>query len=265
MRRPTRGMKITTWNVNGIRARLTHVVDFLREHAPDVLCLQETKVEDSLFPREVLEDEGYEISWSGQKGYNGMAILSSLPQLELVRGLPGDSPDAERRVLGATVNGWRVLDLYVPNGQDIGTDKYRFKLDWFARLRTFLHAHYTPSDKVVVVGDFNVALDDRDVHDPQWWQGRILCTDQERQAMRDVLAFGLQDALRLHRQDGGIYTWWHYRAGAAFKDDGLRIDYVLCSAAAAARCREVIVHKDVRMAKSPSDHVPVTAVFEDGA
>jgi exodeoxyribonuclease-3 len=257
------GMKITTWNVNGIRARLTHVQDFLRQHGPDVLCLQETKVTDDQFPREALEDEGYEVSWYGQKGYNGMAILSLHPQTEPIRGLPGDPADGERRVLGATIAGYRVLDLYVPNGQDVGTDKYHYKLAWLARLRELLTTRYAPTDKLVVVGDFNVALDDRDVHDPVWWHERILCSTPERQAMRAVLELGLHDLLRRHHEGGGIYTWWHYRAGAAFKDDGLRIDYVLGSASAAAACTEVIVHKDERLRPSPSDHVPVTAVFAD--
>jgi exodeoxyribonuclease III len=256
-------MKITTWNVNGLRARLTHVVDFLREHGPDVLCLQETKVTDDQFPREVLEDEGYEVSWFGQKGYNGMAILSSHPQIDLVRGLPDDPSDDERRVLGATIAGWRVLDLYVPNGQDVGTDKYAYKLRWFERLCTFVQQRYRRDERLVVVGDFNVALEDRDVHDPIWWHERILCSTPERAAMRKLLALGLGDALRWFEPRGGIYTWWHYRAGAAFKDDGLRIDYVLGSPSAQALCREVVVHKDIRQHKSPSDHVPVTAIFAD--
>lgn len=256
-------MKITTWNVNSLRMRMTHVVDFLREHRPDVLCLQETKVEDPLFPRAVLEDEGYEVCCFGQKGYHGVAILAREPLEAVVRGLPDDPPGADRRVLGATVRGVRVLDLYVPNGQDVGTDKYRYKLDWFRRLRAFLDRDYAADQRVVVVGDFNVALDDRDVHDPAWWHEKILCSTPERQAMRNVMAFGLADGLRLHRQEGGIYTWWHYRAGAAAKDDGLRIDYALCSSPAAQRCTEVIVHKDERGKKQPSDHVPVTAVFAD--
>lgn len=259
------GMKITTWNVNGLRARLTHVVDFLREHAPDILCLQETKVADDLFPRELLEDEGYEVTWFGQKGYNGVAILSSAAQTDLVRGLPDEPQDAERRVLGATINGWRVLDLYVPNGQDVGTDKYAYKLRWFEQLLAMVRSRYRADERLVVVGDFNVALDDRDVHDPAWWHERILCSTPERAAMRKLLATGLCDALRQFDARGGIYTWWHYRAGSAQKDDGLRIDYVLCSASAQALCREVVVHKELRQHKSPSDHVPVTAVFADGA
>jgi exodeoxyribonuclease-3 len=158
-----------------------------------------------------------------------------------------------------------VLNLYVPNGQDVGTDKYRSKLDWLRRLRCFLDQRYAADERVVVVGDFNVALEDRDVHDPAWWKDRILCSTPERQAMRNVMAFGLADLLRQHHEQGGIYTWWHYSAGAAFKDDGLRIDYVLASPPAAARCTDVLVHKDVRRHKSPSDHAPVTAVFADEA
>lgn len=266
MQRPRHGMKITTWNVNSLRARLTHVVDFLREQKPDVLCLQETKVPDDQFPRAPLEDEGYDVCFTGQKSYNGVAILATTTLTDVQKGMPDDPPDADKRVLGATAAGYRLLNLYVPNGQDVGTDKYRFKLDWFRRLRAFLDRGYAADERVVVVGDFNVALDDRDVHDPAWWHERILCSTPERQAMRNVMAFGLVDNLRQHHAEGGIYTWWHYRAGAAFKDDGLRIDYVLSSPPAAARCTDVIVHKDVRRQKTPSDHVPVTAVFaDDGA
>lgn len=254
-------MKVTTWNVNGLRARLTHVVDFLRQHRPDILCLQETKVTDDLFPRGPLEDEGYDVACYGQKGYNGVAILASDTLTAVRPGLPDDAPDAERRVLAATAHGVRVLDLYVPNGQEVGTDKYEFKLDWYRRLRAHLDAAYADGDDLVVVGDFNVALDDRDVHDPAWWHERILCSTRERQALRNVMAFGLTDSLRQFHREGGIYTWWHYRAGAAFKDDGLRIDYVLSSRSLAARCREVIVHKEERTRPQPSDHVPVTAVF----
>lgn len=256
-------MKITTWNVNGLRARLTHVVDFLRAEQPDVLCLQETKVPDDLFPREPLEDEGYDVACFGQKGYNGVAILATHALADVQKGLPGDPPDAERRVLGATVAGVRVLDLYVPNGQEVGSDKYEFKLDWFRRLRAFLARDYAPTDPLVVVGDFNVALEDRDVHDPVWWHEKILCSTPERRALRDVLAFGLVDTLRQHHPEPGIYTWWHYTAGAAIKDDGLRIDYVLASTGLGSRCTDVVVHKAERAKASPSDHVPVTAVFAD--
>ncbi|GAB4148835.1 MAG: exodeoxyribonuclease III [Planctomycetota bacterium] len=259
-------MKITTWNVNGVRARLTHVIDFLREHRPDVLCLQETKVKDEQFPREPLEDEGYNIECFGQKGYNGVAILARHGIEDVVRGLPGDGDDAERRVLGCIVEDFMILDLYVPNGQDVGTEKYRHKLEWFERLGRFLDERYaTDREKIVVVGDFNVALEDRDVHDPDGWRERILCSTPEREAMRRILGRGLDDALRLHREEGGIYTWWHYRAGAAAKDEGLRLDYVLTSPPASAVCEDVIVHRETRLARSPSDHAPVTASFRGGA
>lgn len=256
-------MKITTWNVNGIRARLTHVIDFLREHEPDVLCLQETKVQDEQFPLDALEDEGYNVVYFGQKSYNGVAILSRHPVEAVVKGMPDDPADGERRVLGAIVDGWMVLDLYVPNGQEVGAEKYRYKLDWLRRLRGFLDANYSVREKVVVLGDFNITFDDRDVHDPVWWRDKILCSQAERDALRNVMAFGLEDLLRKHHSEAGIYTWWHYTAGAAKKDDGLRIDHVLGSPPAAALCRDVIVHKDERLKKTPSDHVPVTAVFAD--
>lgn len=256
-------MKLSTWNVNGIRARLTHVIDFLRDHQPDVLCLQETKVVDENFPREPLEDEGYNIECFGQKSYNGMAILSRSPMDDVVRGLPDDPPDAERRVLGCIVGDVMVLDLYVPNGQQVGSERYRFKLDWFRRLRAFLDAKYSVVEKVALVGDFNVALDDRDVHDPAAWHEQILCSTPERAAMRNAMAFGLDDLLRTKHPDGGIYTWWQYMAGSAFKDEGLRIDYVLTTPPLTQRCTEIVVHKEVRTRKSPSDHVPVTAVFAD--
>jgi exodeoxyribonuclease-3 len=257
-------MKITTWNVNSLRARLTHVIDFLREHRPDVLCLQETKVTDDQFPREPLEDEGYNIECFGQKSYNGVAILARHRMEDVFRGMPDDGDDAERRVLGCIVNDFMVLDLYVPNGQEVGSDKYRHKLDWFRRLRGMIDARYAAQEKVVVVGDFNVALEDRDVYDPDAWREQILCSTAERQAMRQVMAFGLDDVLRAHHGEPGIYTWWHYKAGAAAKDEGLRIDYLLTSPPATASCSEVIVHKDERLKKAPSDHVPVTAIFGEG-
>lgn len=258
-------MKITTWNVNGIRARLTHVVDFLREHEPDVLCLQETKVVDELFPRELIEDEGYDVTFAGQKGYNGVAILAAHEIEDVKVGMPGDEPDADKRVLAATVNGFRVLNLYVVNGQEVGAEKYTYKLDWLRRLRTYLDTDFSANQDIAVVGDFNITRDDRDVHDPDWWRNKILCSDAERDAMRAVMAFGLEDSFRTHHEEAGLYTWWHYTGGSAQKDDGLRIDYVLSSASAAARCEDVVIHKEERSKKSPSDHVPVTAIYADGA
>lgn len=256
-------MKLCTWNVNGLRARLTNVIDFLREHRPDVLCLQETKVQDPQFPREPLEDEGYNIELFGQKSYNGVAILSQKPMEDVIFGMPDDPRDSECRVLGCITGDLMVLDLYVPNGQEVGSEKYRYKLDWLRRLREFVQSRYSITEKVALVGDFNVALEDRDVHDPAAWHEKILCSTQERDAMRQLLSFGLDDLLRTKHQEGGIYTWWDYRAGSAFKDEGLRIDYILSTPPLTALCQDIVVHKDVRQQKSPSDHVPVMAVFRD--
>ncbi len=254
-------MKLTTWNVNGIRARLTHVVDFLREQRPDVLCLQETKVTDDQFPREPLEDEGYNLEVFGQKSYNGLAILSRRPIEAVIRGFADDGPEAERRALGCIIDDVMVLDLYVPNGQEVGSEKYRYKLDWLRRLRAHLDANYGTNEKVALLGDFNITTDDRDIHDPEAWRGKILCSDDERAALRSVLAFGLEDLLRNRTQEGGIYTWWDYRKGPAQNADGLRIDYVFATRCLAETCTDLVVHTDMRARKTPSDHAPVTAVF----
>jgi exodeoxyribonuclease-3 len=256
-------MKLTTWNVNGIRARLVHVIDFLREQRPDILCLQETKVVDDQFPREPLEDEGYNLEVFGQKSYNGLAILSRHPIEAVVQNLPDDPPDAERRALGCIVGDLMLLDLYVPNGQEVGSDKYRYKLDWLRRLRAFLDAKYSTGEKLALLGDFNITTDDRDVHDPDAWRDKILCSVEERTALRSVLAFGLEDLMRKHHQDAGIYTWWDYRQGQSKKDEGLRIDYIFGTPALAATCIDVVVHTDMRARKTPSDHAPVTAVFAE--
>ena len=256
-------MKLTTWNVNSLRARLTHVIDFLRQHEPDVLCLQETKVADELFPRAELEDQGYNVKFAGQKSYNGVAILARHPMEDVFAGLPDDEPDAGRRVLGCIVDGCMVLNLYCPNGQAVGTEAYRQKLAWFSRLRKFLDAKYSTDEKVVLCGDFNVALEDKDVHWPERWREKILCSTPERNALRSVLAFGLDDTLRVHHPEPGIYTWWHYSAPGAFRDEGLRIDYVLTTPPATATCTDVVVHKEERVKRAPSDHVPVTAVFAE--
>lgn len=258
-------MRICSWNVNGVRAVLKKgaLQRFIKQHKPDVLCLQETKVQDDAFPAEPLEDEGYNVVRFGQKSYNGVAILARQPVEDVVANLPDDPPDAERRVLGAIVGDLMVLDLYVPNGRDVGTDSYRHKLDWFRRLRAFVDAKYATTEKVALVGDFNVALEDRDVFDPAAWREQILCTTEERAAMRQLMAFGLEDLLRRHHQEDGIYTWWNYKAGAAQRDLGMRIDYVLATPPLARLCTDVIVHREIRTKKAPSDHVPVTAVFAE--
>jgi exodeoxyribonuclease-3 len=254
-------MKITTWNVNGLRARLNHVIDFLREHRPDVLCLQETKVLDEGLPREQLEDQGYNIECYGQKGYNGVAILARHRMENVVRGLPGDDASAERRLIGCTVSDFMVLDVYCPNGQSVGSERYQHKLQWYARLRRMLDNDYPRGEKIAVVGDFNVALEDRDVWDPDGWRGQILCSEPERAALREILAFGLDDVTRRFHEEGGLYTWWEYLRGSAAKNQGLRLDYLLTSPEATTTCTGVTVHADLRTQKGASDHCPVTAEF----
>jgi exodeoxyribonuclease-3 len=254
-------MKITTWNVNGLRARLHHVIDFLREHRPDVLCLQETKVLDQGLPREALEDEGYNIECFGQKSYNGVAILARHRMENLIRGLPGDVPEAERRVIGCTIEDFMILDVYCPNGQAVGSERYQHKLQWYTRLRNMLDNDYPRGEKIAVVGDFNVAIEDRDVWDPEGFCGQILCSEPERAALREVMAFGLDDVTRRFHEEGGLYTWWEYLRGAAQKNQGLRIDYILTSPPATEACTSVTVHQDLRLKKGASDHCPVSAEF----
>lgn len=255
-------MNIVSWNVNSVRARLSRLVPWLEERRPDVVCLQETKVVDELFPFEPLEDLGYNVVVHGQKSYNGVAILARHGIEAVVRGMPDDAEDAQRRVIGCSVGDVMILDLYVPNGEAVGTAKYEFKLEWLRRLRAFLDEHYDPHEKLVVCGDFNITFDDRDVHDPASWHEKILCSTPERDALRHVMDFGLHDALRKHHAEPGIYTWWDMRTGAFRRNTGLRIDHFLVSQPALDACVEVSVDRDARDGKGPSDHAPVIATFE---
>jgi exodeoxyribonuclease-3 len=255
-------MRIVTWNVNSVRARLPRLLPWLEENSPDVLCLQETKVVDELFPYEPLEDLGYNVVVHGQKTYNGVAILARHGIEAVVRGFPDDEEGAQARVIGCAVEDVLVLNLYVPNGSSVGSDKYAYKLDWLRRLRAFLDATYDPSEKIVVCGDFNITFDDRDVHDPEKWHEKILCSTPERDALRNVMDFGLTDALRKHHEDAGIYTWWDMRGGSFPRDHGLRIDHFLMSDAALAACTAVDVDREARGGKGPSDHAPVLATLD---
>ena len=256
-------MKIVTWNVNSVRARLGRLLPWLEEEAPDVVCLQETKVQDLQFPREEIEDAGYNVEIFGQKTYNGVAILSHHRIHDVVRGFDDDSEDAEKRVIGAEIEGFAVLDLYVPNGKEVGHKSYHYKLEWLQKLRGFLDTHYQPSDPVVVCGDFNVTFDDRDIHDPEAWHERILCSAPEREALCRVMEFGLVDGLRQFHEERGPFTWWDHRGGSLARDRGLRIDHFLLSESALARCIGIRVDREMRKGASPSDHAPVIAEFAD--
>ncbi len=259
-------MRIATWNVNSVRARLPVLLPWLQTNAPDVVCLQETKCRDEAFPREEIEDLGYTVATHGQKTYSGVAILSKLGLEDVVRGLPDDGPDADRRVIGATVAGCMILSLYAVNGRAVGTESYAYKLEWFARVRDFLRGHYplgsdAGHERVVVCGDFNVTFDDRDVWDPKLWRERILCSTPERRALRELLDCGLFDPLRKFTDSSGFYTWWDFRTRGFERNRGLRIDHFLLSRPALDACVGLEVDLAPRGGEKPSDHAPVIATF----
>lgn len=252
---------IATWNVNSIRTRLPRLTAFLERRRPSVVCLQEIKVVDQDFPAEALEALGYRCIVRGQKTYNGVAILSCEPGVDVVNSLPGDPADAESRFLAATIHDIRIINVYVPNGQTVGSEKYTYKLNWYGRLRGLLD-QIDPRSQVLMCGDFNVAPEDRDVWDPEQWRGQVLFSDPEKAALRKVVEWGLTDTLRMHHSEGGLYTWWDYRAGAFHRGWGLRIDHILVSAPLAQRCTAVEIDREERKGEKPSDHAPVIATFE---
>jgi exodeoxyribonuclease III len=256
-------MRVATWNVNSLKVRLPQVVEWLKGHQPDVLCLQETKLEDPKFPVEDIRAAGYEVQFSGQKTYNGVAILSRTPATAAVSSVPGFD-DPQKRMLAATVDGIRVVCLYVPNGQSVESDKYRYKLDWLNRINHWLAAELAANDRLVVVGDFNVAPDERDVHDPKAWEGQVLFSAPERQAFQDLLAIGFRDSFRLFEQPPQSFTWWDYRMNAFKRKLGLRIDHILLSHRLADACRACSIDVEPRKNERPSDHAPVTAEFATG-
>ena len=253
-------MNIATWNVNSVRSRLDQLTAWLARAAPDVLCMQETKVEDDLFPHEALAEVGYRCVVDGQKTYNGVAIAArfGLAIEDVKRGLDGDPSDAHKRCIAATIEGVRVIGVYVPNGQAVGTPAFAYKLAWLDRLHRELAERYRPTDPILVCGDFNVAPEAIDVHDPKKWAGQVLCTDDERAALRKVSGFGLTDAFRdKHAAEAGLYSWWDYRMGAFKRNRGLRIDLALCSRPLMERCVAVTIDKRPRELERPSDHAPV--------
>jgi exodeoxyribonuclease-3 len=251
-------MKLASWNVNSIKVRLPQLLDWLAAAKPDVLCLQELKCEDAKFPRAELEAAGYASAVSGQKTYNGVAILARGAPLESVAGIPGFA-DEQRRVLAATVEGLRVVCVYCPNGQAVGSDKYEYKLRWFAALRDYLAAERAKHPRLAVAGDFNVAPEDRDVHDPKAWEGQVHVSEPERAAWRALIALGLRDSFRLFDQPASTYSWWDYRSMAFRRNAGLRIDHVLLSEPLAVSCTASTVDKAPRKLERPSDHAPVLA------
>jgi len=258
-------MKIASWNVNSVRTRLDQVLAWLQQERPEVLCLQETKVTDELFPREAFEDLGYAVAFSGQKAYNGVAILSLLP-LEDVRigfeSLLPDDPEAaglseQKRVISALIDGIRVLNLYVPNGSSLKSEKYAYKLEWLACLRRYLEEQERQGDSLCMVGDFNIGPEARDIHDPERLSGGIMASSAERLALQQVLGERLTDVFRVFEPAPGHWSWWDYRTGAWDRDRGWRIDHIYLCENLLACATGCVIHKATRGNEQPSDHAPV--------
>jgi exodeoxyribonuclease III len=253
--------RIATWNVNSLRVRLPQLLEWLALHSPDVLALQETKVTDELFPVADLAAAGYQCAFSGQKTYNGVALLARRAPREVVRDMPG-LDDPQRRVLAASCGPVRVVNLYVPNGQSPESDKFQYKLAWLKSLRAWLRTELAAHPNLVVLGDFNIAPEDRDVHDPAAWVGSVHVSPEERSAFQDTLAIGLVDVFRSFEQAPQSFSWWDYRTGAFRRNHGLRIDLLLAATALAERCGSCLIDREARLAERASDHVPVIAEFD---
>ncbi len=255
-------LRVVTWNVNSIGTRLERLLAFLKRHDPDVVCLQELKCMDEKFPFDAIKAAGYHAAAFGQKSYNGVALLSKKPSETLLRSFDDGVDDGQARAIVGTFDGVNVMSAYIPNGQEVGADKYFYKLNWLARLRRFLDKQYDPSTPLLVTGDFNVAPGDLDVHDPASWREKILCSTRERNALAEVQDFGLVDSFRHLHPTETQFTWWDYRMLGFQKNIGLRIDLVLASAPMIKRLTACTVDRDERKGEKPSDHAPVIADFK---
>ena len=254
-------LKLATWNVNSLIIRMPRLLEWLGAVRPDIVCLQETKLEDSKFPHLDIAASGYTAHFAGQRTYNGVALLvrdGIGAVTDVVRALP-DRDDPQKRVIAATVGDLRVIGFYVPNGQTVGSEKYRYKLDWCRAATAFVAAELARHPRLVLSGDFNVAPEDRDVHDPDLWRGQIMCSDPERAVFRDWIGLGLKDSFRLFEQPDKTFSWWDYRQLAFPKNHGLRIDHILLSPPLAAACTSCRIDRNARKGAKPSDHAPVIA------
>lgn len=253
-------MKLATWNVNSLKVRLPHVLDWLKTAQPDVLCLQELKLEDKAFPASEITAAGYQSFFAGQKTYNGVALLAREPATDVVTAIPGFDDD-QKRLIAGTLGDTRVVCAYMPNGQSLDSDKYQYKLRWLAALKDWLAAELQRYPKLALLGDFNIAPEDRDVHDPKAWEGQVLVSEPERAAFRAFVGLGLTDSYRLFDQSDKAFTWWDYRQAAFRRNMGLRIDHILLSNALAERCSACTVDVEPRKLERPSDHAPVIATL----
>jgi exodeoxyribonuclease-3 len=254
-------MRLAAWNVNSLKVRLPQLLDWLARENPDAVCLQETKVEDHNFPLQEIERAGYQAAYSGQKTYNGVAILAKHAPLAVEHGIAG-FPDAQKRVISATIGDVRLVCAYVPNGQSLDSDKYRYKLDWLKAFSAWLKDESKKYAHLAVLGDFNIAPEDRDVHDPKAWEGQVLCSPPERAAFRDLIGLGFKDSFRIFDQPEKSFSWWDYRMNGFKRNLGLRIDHVLLSAGLAADCRSSRIDVAMRGNERPSDHAPVMAEID---
>jgi exodeoxyribonuclease-3 len=255
-------MKIASWNVNSLNVRLPHLLDWLGSAAPDVVALQETKLENAKFPVDAISAAGYRCVYSGQKTYNGVAILARADPADALTDVTG-LDDPQRRILVATVAGVRIVNLYVVNGQAVGSEKFAYKLHWLDKVRGWLAGELQRFPQMIVLGDFNIAPDDRDVHDPVAWHEQILCSTPERAALKALTDLGLHDSFRLFNQEGGHYSWWDYRQAGFRRNLGLRIDLILASEALRSRCRSASIERTPRTWERPSDHTPVVLELSD--
>ncbi len=248
--------KLASWNVNSLTVRLPQVLEWMLGNDIDLLALQETKLVDESFPTSAFAEQGYHLVFSGQKTYNGVALISRYPINDVVKDIP-DLVDPQRRILAATVGDLRIINLYVPNGAAVSSDKYHYKLDWLQKVTAFVRHQLEDYPKVAVVGDFNIAPEDRDVHDPAEWEGCIHVSPLERQAFADLLALGLSDSFRNFTQEERLFSWWDYRAAGFRRNRGLRIDHILLSKELNSLCHHSAIDKEPRKAERPSDHAPV--------
>jgi len=257
-------LRLATWNVNSLKVRLPHLLAWLHARTVDIVCLQETKLADESFPVQDLLDAGYRCHFAGQKTYNGVAILLRVASVgvadAVIPALP-DFDDSQKRLIALTVEGMRIVCGYFPNGQAVGSEKYAYKLQWIKALTQWLRGEISSHDRLALLGDFNIAPEARDVHDPVLWEGQILCSDAEREGFRGLLALGLRDAFRLFEQPERSFTWWDYRELAFRRKMGLRIDHILLSAALAGLCTGCEIDVELRRQERPSDHAPVVATL----
>jgi exodeoxyribonuclease-3 len=250
-------MKIASWNVNSIKVRRERLLAWLSKYEPDVLCLQELKAADEGFPREDVQALGYSAVLAGQKTYNGVAILARSELSDVRSGLDDGVEDMEARLISASIQGVRVICVYVPNGQEVASTKWPYKLAWLERLQRYLASHHRPDEPLVLCGDFNIAPEDRDCHAPEEWRESVLCHEEARERYRQLVAWGLTDTFRVLEQSSGKYSWWDYRMLGFPKGRGLRIDLIMATAPLLGRVREVGIDREERKGKQPSDHAPV--------